>query len=262
MNRIERDPPAGLPQVTLAPGALDQRAAPLPEGPLKFEVIAVYAHDPDAFTQGLVWADGTLYESTGLYGHSTVRRIDLQTGETTASATLDDRYFGEGLELVGDQLVQLTLKSQIALICDTDTLALVGWLPYEGDGWGLCQLDTDTLVTSDGSDTLTFRNATTFEPVGTINITDNGEPVDQINELECVGHDIWANVWQTDTIIRIDSTTGRIRSTLDTSDQLRANEPGDAGVLNGIAYLPERQSFLLTGKNWANLYEILIAAGS
>lgn len=148
----DRSPPNGLRQITLEPGHRHEPAVELPEGALHLEIINRYPHDPTAFTQGLIYRDGQLYESTGLHGQSSLRRIDLETGATIESVALADRYFGEGLERVGNQLVQLTWKNETALVYDLDTLSPVGWIPYNGEGWGLCQLDVDILVTSDGTE--------------------------------------------------------------------------------------------------------------
>ncbi len=230
----------------------------VPADPISVEpvVVEVLPHDPLAFTQGLVLADGVFYESTGLYGESTVRIVDPATGRVIRSRSLGQEFFGEGLELVGDRLIQLTWKEGTAFVWDAETLAPLGTFSYTGEGWGLCAQE-DRLVMSDGSSRLTFRDLTTFVPVGGVEVLRSGEPVERINELECVEDLVYANVWQTEEIVIIDSGTGRVVGQIDASsllDHLGSTDGID--VLNGIAYDPEDRSFYLTGKLWPAIFQV------
>ena len=220
-----------------------------------FQIVARYPHDPGAFTQGLAYRDGLLYESTGLWGHSTVRVTDLATGTILRRAPMDDRHFGEGLEHVGDQLVQLTWKSRVALVYDADTLELTGWLPYTDEGWGICQLDSQTLITSNGTSTLTLRD-NTLAATASIDVLRDGDPITGLNELECIGDRIWANVYQTDEIVVVEPVTGNVEATFDLRGLLSPQERVDAGVLNGIAYRADTGTTLVTGKNWPAVFEL------
>ncbi len=220
------------------------------------EVVARIPHDPEAFTQGLVVDGDVVWESTGLYGQSTLRRTDRHTGEVLATAALDDALFGEGLELVGDRLVQLTWQEETALVSDPATLERVDTFVYEGEGWGLCQLDDDRLVMSDGTATLTVRHPVTFEPIDEFEVTRDGRPVSNLNELECVDGLIFANVWQSDEIVVI-GDGGSVVATVDAGaldDELAAT--ADRDVLNGIAHDPTTGTFLLTGKLWPTTFEV------
>lgn len=231
---------------------------------LGVRIVATHPHDPRGFTQGLVWQDGTLYEATGLYGRSSIRRVDLTTGEVQASADLPRELFGEGIALVGDRFFQLTWENGIALERRRDDFTVIREIEYEGEGWGLCH-DGARLVMSDGSASLFFRDASTFEVTGHVEVTLDGEPLDQLNELECVEGLVYANVWQTDHIARIDPTTGRVTGWIDTTRHrenpvgARMLDPDDAAhadVLNGIAWVPERGHFLVGGKEWPHLFEV------
>lgn len=224
---------------------------------LRPEVLAEYPHDRDAFTQGLVYAgQGQLYESTGLRGRSSVRRVDLATGAPIQNESIDDAYFGEGLERVGDRLVQLTWQANLALVYDADTLEQTGTFPYDTEGWGLCLDNQNRFVMSDGTSTLTFRDPTTFDALGTVEVTQDGQPLAMLNELECVQGLVYANVWLTDTIVEIDPTTGEVIAVIDASGLLTEAEAQSADVLNGIAYRPETETFLITGKLWPVIFEV------
>lgn len=231
---------------------------------LSVRVLSTYPHDPRAFTQGLVWHEGALYEGTGLYGRSTIRRVDLATGEVQASESLPREIFGEGLALVGDRFFQITWQEGIAYERRLSDLGVIREIPYEGEGWGLCY-DGRRLVMSDGSSNLFFRNGDTFALEGEVAVTLDGRPLDQLNELECVDGVVYANVWQTDHIARIDPATGRVTGWIDTTlhagnpEGARMLEPSDAenaDVLNGIAWMPERGHFLIGGKEWPHLFEV------
>ncbi|QPC82888.1 glutaminyl-peptide cyclotransferase [Phototrophicus methaneseepsis] len=233
------------------------------------EVLNVYPHDTDAFTQGLLWHEGTLYESTGQRGESTLREVDIETGEPVravdvtapADATADTPlYFAEGLEQVGDQLIQLTWTSGDALVYDMASFEQVDTYEYEGEGWGLCY-DDRYLFMSDGSSYISVRDADTFDLIVRFAVTLEGQVLQAslLNELECVGDDIYANLWQTDYIARIDKYSGQITGLIDASTLLTEEERAElasGSVLNGIAYNPESDTFYITGKRWPKLFEV------
>lgn len=224
---------------------------------IKPRVIDSFPHDPGAFTQGLVSVGDQLFESTGLYGESSLRRVQLETGFVVQQIELDAAQFGEGLALVDDRLIQLTWQNGIAHVYDRDTFSRLTTYAYEGEGWGLC-FDGQHLVMSDGSSSLFFRDPETFELERTIGVTIDGEPRDMLNELECVDGAVFANIWQTDLIVRINALDGAVTSLIDASDLLSLQERAAADVLNGIAYDPVRDSFLLTGKLWPRLFEVAL----
>lgn len=225
-------------------------------------VVARYQHDPRAFTQGLLLHEGALYESTGRYGASSLRRVELETGDVEAIRWLPADLFAEGLARVDDRLVQLTWRAGRAFEWPIDGFERAGpplaEHAYDGEGWGLC-FDGERLVMSDGSDRLTFRDPDDFEALGTVHVTLNGEPLDELNELECTDEGVWANVWYEDTIVRIDPGSGRVTATLDLSGLLSAPERAaldDGAVLNGIAWREGRGTLLVTGKLWPALFEV------
>ncbi|MFB9660692.1 glutaminyl-peptide cyclotransferase [Glycomyces mayteni] len=232
---------------------------PAPEGNLTVEVVETYDHDPGSFTQGLELAEhpeyGTvLYESAGLYGESDVRITDPATGDVLASQDLPAEDFAEGLTLTDDAVWQITWQEHHAYKRDPATLDVIETVDYEGEGWGICY-DGERLVMSDGSDTLTFRDPATFEETGTVQVKDeSGTPVYSINELECSGGSVWANVWQTDQIIAIDPATGAVQATVDASGLLAPEDSAGADVLNGIAAAEEEGTFYITGKLWPKLF--------
>ena len=223
---------------------------------LRVDVVARYPHDRQAFTQGLLWHEGKVYESTGRYRQSSLRRVDLASGNVERTVSLDDDLFAEGLAQVGDRLIQLTWRAGRAIVWDLATLEPTEEFEYPGEGWGLCY-DGARLMMSSGSDRLVFRDPRTFRKLGEVQVTDNGEPVRHLNELECVNGAVYANVWTTDTIVRIDPDSGEVTATIDAAGLLpREDRLGGEDVLNGIAYVPERERFLLTGKNWPYVYEV------
>ncbi len=226
---------------------------------LRVDVLATMPHDEQLFTQGLEIADGVLYEGTGLVGESVLRATALQpgprTGRVLAQVELPEPLFGEGITVVGDRIWQLTWKSGIAIERDRDTLAERSRASYDGEGWGLCY-DGQRLVMSDGSDRLTFRDPATFEPLGSVVVRRDGQPVTEINELECAGGAVWANIWQTDRIVRIDPGSGAVTAVVDASGLLDPAQRAEAGVLNGIAAIPGTDQFLITGKNWPTLFRV------
>lgn len=234
-------------------------SAPLPAPErLTVRVVARYPHDREAFTQGLLWHDGKLYESTGLYGRSSIRRVDLQTGRVEAQSPLARTLFGEGLTLVGDDLIQLTWQEGRALRWTRSSLVAAGESTYEGEGWGLV-FDGQHLIQTDGSARLTFRDPKTFAVAATREVTDRGQPVALLNELELADGALYANLWTTDEIVRIDPATGRVTARIDATplrEELMGQGIADDAVLNGIAWRPETRTFLLTGKLWPTLFEV------
>ena len=223
-------------------------------------VVATAPHDPDASTQGFVIDNGVLYESTGLYGESSLRAVDPSTGEVVRLAGLDDSFFAEGLELVGDTLVQLTWQEETAFVWDVATFEEVGRFTYPGEGWGLCY-DGNRLVLSDGSPVLRFYDPVDFELLGDVEVTLDDEPVFLINELECVDDLVFANVWMTTDIVVIDPAAGQVTAVIDASALDEVDDPIRRAVLNGIAYDDDDGVFLLTGKLWPTVYVVRFVAG-
>jgi len=226
----------------------------------QYQVVHTYPHDPTAYTQGLVFTDSVLYESTGLYGHSDVRAVTLATGRVKNSKTLESSLFGEGLALLGGRLYQLTWKSEIGYVYDAGTLAQVDSFRYHGEGWGLAT-DGHSLIMSDGSDTLRFLDPVTFQVTRRVPVTfAGGAPATRLNELEYAGGELFANVYQSDWIVRIDPGTGVIREVLDLSalpEKAKERSPADE-VLNGIAVDPHTGHLLVTGKHWSTLFELAL----
>jgi len=247
-------------QETVAPVEItpkkDPRLVAAPElEALRVRVLRTYPHARDAFTQGLIWHDGVMYESTGQYGKSSLRRVRLEDGKVLAQRELDPNLFGEGLARVGEQLIQLTWRSGLALVSDLATLEQLGTLPYRGEGWGLCY-DGTALVMSDGSSILEFRDPRSMALLREVSVMKNGRPVPRINELECVGSEIYANIWRQNEILRIDAKTGHVTAAIDASSLRSLFESAHADVLNGIAYKPDSKTFLMTGKFWPQLFEV------
>jgi glutaminyl-peptide cyclotransferase len=224
------------------------------------EIVATFPHDRQAFTQGLVFHEGRLFESTGLVGRSTLRRVVPATGAVEKSVTLSGDLFAEGLALVGDRFVQLTWQNHVALRYDLD-FASIDRLEYTGEGWGLCY-DGKRLVMSDGSSKLLFRNPTTFAVTGEIEVRNANGPVSRLNELECVGQHVYANVWQTDLIVRIDPGSGDVTGVVDASGLLTPAEAAGVDVLNGIAFDPRTGHFFITGKLWPKVFEVRVSFDS
>ncbi|MCY4071734.1 MAG: glutaminyl-peptide cyclotransferase [Chloroflexi bacterium] len=237
-------------------------AAQAPEVPVLVpDVIRIYPHDDNAFTQGLLWDSGFLYESTGLRGQSTLRRVEIETGRPLETVSLADDLFAEGLEHVGDTLIQLTWQAGLAVVYDFNTFEHLDTISYDGEGWGLCY-DGRYLFMSDGSSYLSIRDPGSFDLIFRGAVTYNGQilPASLLNELECVDDYIYANAWNTDYIFQIDKFTGDIVAVIDASSLLTEAEKAalDHGsVLNGIAYNPESMTFYVTGKRWPKIFEVV-----
>jgi glutamine cyclotransferase len=244
----------------LATGACASAAAQRQPAPVHgFKIVATYPHDPKAFTQGLVFADGEFYESTGLNGESTLRRVEIASGKVLQQIKVADEYFAEGLALVGDELLQLTWQHQRGFVYDRKTFKQKRTFPYKGEGWGISYDATGGLVMSDGSDTLTFLDPKTLAPTRSIRVRDAGRPVGQLNELEWIEGEIWANVWTTDRVARISPVTGDVKAWVDFSSLWpRGQRQPPADVLNGIAYDKATRRIFVTGKKWPRLYQVSV----
>ncbi|MCC6875227.1 MAG: glutaminyl-peptide cyclotransferase [Sandaracinaceae bacterium] len=229
---------------------------------LRVRVLRRYPHDTTAFTQGLVWHEGKLFESTGLEGRSSLRRVDPLTGHVERRRDVDPRIFAEGLALVGDRLFQISWQNERALVWNRDTFERITEYHYSGEGWGLCY-DGTHLVMSDGTDRLVFRDPAQFRARRSIRVRKNGHPLGRLNELECVDGAVWANIWQSDDIVRIDPRTGDVTAIVDASGLLTPEEQLEGvDVLNGIAYDRASGHFLITGKLWPWLFEVDFVSAS
>jgi len=236
----------------------DQRVAVSEEGQTwyDYEIVNTYPHDPSAFTQGLIYRDGYLFESTGLYGGSSLRKVRLKTGEVVQRKRIHSDYFGEGLTDWDDHLVQLTWKSNIGFVYDALTFELKKTFRYPGEGWGLTR-DNDRLVMSDGTSSLRFLDPDTMRETGRLEVSDNGFPVSMLNELEMVRGQIFANVWNTYEIVIISPQSGHVTGRISLVGILEKYKVRtEVGVLNGIAYDPDRDRLFITGKRWPKLFEI------
>ena len=217
-----------------------------------------YPHDSSAFTQGLVYSDGILYESTGLRGRSSVRRVTLETGNILSQTRLLPEFFSEGIAVLGDRIYQLTWTTGVGFIYDKKTLALLQEFRYGIEGWGMTH-DGKSLIVSDGSATLYYWDPKTLREVKRLAVTDGGKPVTNLNELELVEGEIYANIWQRDRIARVSPETGKVTGWIDLKGLLTpADRHGGEDVLNGIAYDPAKKRLFVTGKLWPKLFEIEI----
>lgn len=239
-------------------GGCDGVGSPAPSSVdrLRVEVVGTRPHDRTAFTQGLEISDGELIEGTGLVGRSYVSARDLASDVERVRVPLPDDVFGEGLTVAGDTVWQLTWRDHVAFARDRATLAERSRVRYDGEGWGLCA-QPDRLVMSDGTATLTFRDRVTFAPVGTVAVTLDGRPVERLNELECTPDGgVYAHVWQTTDIVRIDPSNGTVVAVIDASGLLTAEQAVGVDVLNGIAAVPGTDRFLLTGKLYPLVFDV------
>ncbi len=221
-----------------------------------FELVTEHPHDPGAFTQGLQWFDGRLFESTGQVGTSGIREVDLKSGRVIRSRELAPPHFGEGIVILGEKLYQLTWETNKAFVYDWKTFTPTGEFTYEGEGWGLTT-DGTSLIMSNGSPILAWRDPKTFAVQKSLEVTDNGTPVKALNELEWVKGEIWANVWQSEQIARIDPATGKVTGWIDLTGILSTlDRTGKEDVMNGIAYDADGDRYFVTGKLWSKLFEI------
>ena len=235
----------------LLPGLL--AAQPVVYG---YRVLNTFPHDAKAFTQGLLYKDGFLFEGTGRNGESRLGRRTLDSSELLQSVALSNRYFGEGIEIVGDRIFQLTWRSHIVFVYDRESLDQLATHYNATEGWGLA-FNGNELILSDGTDTLQFIDPETFAPKRKIRVTLEDRPLPQLNELEFINGEIWANVWQTDFIVRIDPASGKVNSLVNLQGlSSQTAIPGPEAVLNGIAWDAENERLFVTGKLWAHLFEI------
>ena len=222
-----------------------------------YKIVNVYPHDSGAFTQGLVYLNGSLYESTGLNGQSSLRKVALATGEVLQIHALEERFFAEGLAHFANRLIQLTWKAQQAFAYDLDSFEPLTQFTYATEGWGLT-CDGERLIMSDGTPTLYFRNPFTFEEIDRVEVSAQGRPIRNLNELEWVEGEVFANIWKTDTIARIDPVTGQVKGWIDATGLLSSADRQGRRIdaLNGIAYDAKGKRLFLTGKWWPKLYHI------
>jgi glutamine cyclotransferase len=224
-----------------------------------YKIVKIYPHDPSAFTQGLTFDDnGHLIESTGLYGESSLRRVNLTNGQILQQVNLPPEYFGEGIAIVNDKIIQLTWQNNTGFIYDKNTFDLLGNFTITTEGWGLTY-DGKHLIMSDGTANLYFLDPNTYQTINTISVYDANGPVKNLNELEYINNTIYANIWFSSKIAIINPTTGQIEAYIDLENLSQPYTAKDTNaVLNGIAYNPQTGQLYVTGKNWSNLYEIQI----
>jgi glutaminyl-peptide cyclotransferase len=237
----------------LACRALSRAAVPV----YGYDIVHIYPHDPAAFTEGLFYLNGFLYESTGLEQHSSIRKVRLETGEVVQQHDVPSQYFGEGIVNWKNLLVSLTWKSHVGFVYDLKSFKPLKQFNYDGEGWALTQ-DGSRILMSDGSSEIRLFNPQTLLPIGRIQVTLEGKPVNNLNELEWVKGEIYANVWQTNWIMRIDPHDGRVVGAINLAGLLAPSDivRGKTDVLNGIAYDPRGDRLFVTGKNWPKLFEI------
>jgi glutaminyl-peptide cyclotransferase len=238
-----------------AGAATARAAAPVPE--YTYRVVHIYPHDPGAFTQGLEYRAGVLYEGTGLEGRSTLRKVKLETGEVLQQVPVASRFFGEGITVLNQQIVQLTYKTQTGFVYDQGGFRQLRTFTYQGEGWGLTN-DGKQIYMSDGSAQIRRWDPQTLRELGRITVRDGQQPITYLNELEYIKGEIYANIWQTHRIARISPSDGRVTGWIDLSGLLTRDEEGQVDVLNGIAYDEMGDRLFVTGKLWPKLFEIKI----
>ena len=228
-----------------------------------YQIVHTYPHDITAFTEGLFYLNGFLYEGTGQYGQSSIRKVELETGKVLQERKISENYFGEGIINWKDTLYELTWRGETGFIYDFNTFAPKGQFTYRGEGWSLTK-DDHRIIMDDGTPDIRFWNPDTLKETGRITVTANGEPVKNLNELEWVKGELFANIWETDRIARIDPKTGKIVGWIDCAGLLPPAErtPGSDSVLNGIAYDAKGDRLFVTGKNWPKLFEIRLVPKS
>jgi glutamine cyclotransferase len=220
-----------------------------------YSIVNTYPHDPTAFTEGLVYDNGALYESTGLVGESSLRRVDLETGTVIQRVSLADDFFGEGITIYGDHIIQLTWQSEKGFVYDKTSFNLTEEFNYLGEGWGITH-DDSRLIMSNGSATLTFLDPFTLKISGTVQVFDGTTPVTNLNELEYINGDVYANVWFQDRIAIINIQTGQVKGWINLAGLYNVQNADPDNVLNGIAYDSIGQRLFVTGKRWSQLFEI------
>lgn len=231
---------------------------PAPPPTYTYEIINTYPHDPAAFTQGLIYYDGSLYEGTGRWGESSLREVALDTGAVLRSHPLEPQYFGEGITLLNDRIYQLTWQEQTGFVYDRATFEPLQTFSYPTEGWGITH-DGQQLIVSDGTSTIYFRDPETLQETGRITVRDHEGPINRLNELEYINGEIWANIWLTDLIARISPETGEVLGYIDLAGLLDASAlTVSVDVLNGIAFDPETGRIFVTGKLWPSLFEIAV----
>lgn len=242
-----------------AAGPVPPPPPPVPEGGetpvFGFDVVATFPHDVGAWTQGLAYEGGVLLESTGQRGRSGLRRVDLASGEVLQRVDLDDRFFGEGMAPLGDRIAMLTFASEKGFVFDRATFAVLDSFFYDHEGWGMTT-DGEVWIVSDGTPTLRFWDPETFTVIRSVEVTDQGDPVERLNELEWIAGEVFANVWPSDRVARIDPTTGRVLAWIDLAGLLPPGQRAAADVLNGIAWDPGERRLFVTGKEWPTLFQI------
>lgn len=226
-----------------------------------YEIVNKYPHDNEAFTQGLFYYNGYLYESTGLYGESSLRKVDLQTGDVLEKIELNEEFFGEGMTIIDDKIYQLTWKSNQGFVYDIETFEVVREFEYQTEGWGLTH-NKESIIMSDGTDKIYFYNIQDLSYQKYISVRINEVPLKDINELEYINGKIYANIWKSDLIALIDPDSGVVTGEIDLSGLLTGREKSNADVLNGIAYDRQSDRLFVTGKKWPYLYELKIKLNS
>lgn len=229
-----------------------------PPGPThySYSIVAVFPHDAEAFTQGLVYENGVFFEGTGLYGKSSLRRVIPETGVVAQQTDLAKEYFGEGIAVVGNRIIQLTWREHVAFVYDKDSFERIGQFNYSSEGWGLAY-DGARLILSDGTQKLHFLDPDTYQETGVIQVRDGSQYITRLNELEFIDGELYANVWQTDLIARIDPATGTVTGWINLAGLLEsAGQSRAPDVLNGIAYDAAADRLFVTGKKWPYLFEI------
>ena len=226
-----------------------------------YEIVHTYPHDPSAYTQGLFYLNGLLYEGTGLNGRSSIRKVKLETGEVLEKRDIPEQYFGEGIINWKDRIIEITWQSQTGFVYDLATFGLRSQFSYRGEGWGLTQ-DGKRIIMSDGTSELRFWDPETLQETGRVPVNDEGRPVPELNELEWIKGEVYANVYQTDRIARIDPASGRVVGWIDLTGILSPDDRRGTDVLNGIAYDAKGDRLFVTGKLWPKLFEIRLVKKS
>lgn len=244
--------------VSRRPGFAAWQAAAPPLPVSRVTIVNTFPHDRDAFTEGLQFVDGVLYESTGLNGRSSIRMVDLASGRVLQKREVPSQYFGEGIVVWKDHIVHLTYQSGIGFVYDRKTFAPIRSFNYTGEGWGLTH-DGRSIIMSDGTEFLRYLDPVTLAEQRRLRVTANGQPLKNLNELEIVKGEIYANVWQTEHIARIDPASGRVKGYIDLRGLLSPREAASVDVLNGIAYDAAANRLFVTGKLWPKIFEITIA---